>query len=123
MVTNKKQGCVVSGKYNTEHFVRGENDPNQEPQKFFADIVYMVKERIANALDDDLAGVSGAHPRILISMVITNILVNLMFNSIITIDVKRRLEMLQESLKEIGEMTIELWTTLEAQRADRSTAH
>jgi len=113
----------VAEKYNTAHFVVGETAPTTEPQKSLSDIVFLVKSRLADALDDPNAGLAGTHPRVIISMVVTNILVNLMFHSVAVTDVKRRLFMVKETLDEINEMTFQLWNALEAGRADTSTAH
>ncbi len=113
----------MTNKYNTAHFVVGETSPETEPQKSLSDIVFMVKARLADALDDPNAGLAGTHPRVLISMVVTNILVNLMFHSVAVTDVKRRLSMVKETLDEINEMTFQLWNALEAGRADTTTAH
>lgn len=109
--------------YKTSHYTLGDNEPDCQPQKALSDIVFMVKERIAQALQDEEIGLSGVHPRIIISMVVTNILVNLLFNSIAINDVHRRMEMVTESLDEIREMTINLWLAMEASRADTKTPH
>jgi len=113
----------VTAKYNTAHFVVGETAPETEPQKSLSDIVFMVKERLADALSDDKVGLAGTHPRVLISMVVTNILVNLLFHSVAVVDVKIRRDMVQDCLMEIEDMTMELWNALEANRADTSNAH
>lgn len=113
----------MSNKYNTAHYVMGETSPETEPQKSLSDIVFLVKARLADALCDPDVGLSGNHPRVVISMVITNILVNLMFHSVAVTDVKKRLQMVQETLDEINEMTFQLWNALEAGRADTSIAH
>lgn len=113
----------MSHKYNTSHYVLGETSPETEPQKSLSDIVFLVKERLADALCDPTVGLAGNHPRVVISMVITNILVNLMFHSVAVTDVKKRLSMVKETLDEINEMTFQLWNALEAGRADTSTAH
>ena len=109
--------------YHTAHFVVGEIEPETEPQKSLSNIVFMVKSQIAMALADEKVGLAGTHPRVLISMVVTNILVNLLFNSIAITDVSRRMEMVNDSLDEISEMTFHLWKALEANRADTTTAH
>lgn len=109
--------------YKTSHFVLGETEPDTQPQKALSDIVFMVKERIADALHNDTIGLTDIHPRILISMVVTNILVNLLFNSIAVSEVGRRLDMVNDSLEEIREMTLNLWKAMEASRADTKTAH
>lgn len=109
--------------YKTSHYVVGENEPEVQPQKTLSDIVFLVKDRLADALHDEKSGLAGNHPRVIISMVITNILVNLLFNSIAISDVGRRLEMVNDSLEEIREMTMNLWSAMEASRADTKTAH
>lgn len=109
--------------YKTSHYIVDEIELETQPQKALSEIVFLVKERIAEALHDDSIGLSGIHPRIIISMVITNILVNLLFNSIAISDVSRRLEMVNDSLEEIKEMTLNLWRAMEASRADNTTAH
>lgn len=109
--------------YKTSHYVVGDIEPDTQPQKVLSDIVFMVKERLADALHDDTIGLAGTHPRIIISMVITNILVNLLFNSIAISDVGRRMEMVNDSLEEIKEMTLNLWKAMEASRADVTIAH
>jgi hypothetical protein len=109
--------------YKTSHYVLGEDEPDTQPQKTLSDIVFLVKNRLADALCDPTVGLAGNHPRVVISMVITNILVNLMFHSVAVTDVKKRLQMVKETLDEINEMTFQLWNALEAGRADTSTAH
>jgi hypothetical protein len=109
--------------YTTSHYVVGEDEPEIEPQKALSDIVFLVKDRLAEALSNDTIGLAGVHPRILISMVITNILVNLLFNSIAISDVSRRLEMVNDSLDEIKGMTLNLWRAMEACRVDTKTQH
>lgn len=113
----------MSKKYNTAHYVMGETVPETEPQKSLSEIVFLVKSRLADALDDPNSDLGGTHPRVLISMVVTNILVNLMFHSVAVTDVKKRLSMVKETLDEINEMTFQLWNALEAGRADTSIAH
>ena len=109
--------------YKTSHYVIGENEPDNQPQKTLSDIVFLVKNRLAAALADENSRLSGIHPRVIISMVITNILVNLLFNSIAISDVGRRLDMVNYSLEEIREMTMHFWASMEASRADTKTAH
>jgi hypothetical protein len=109
--------------YKTSHYTLGENEPECQPQKALSDIVFMVKERIEQALKDEETGFAGTHPRIIISMVVTNILVILLFNSIAINDIPRRLEMVVEILDEIREMTINLWLAMEANGADTKTPH
>jgi signal transduction histidine kinase len=113
----------MTDEYKTSHYVRGETEPQEQPQKALSDIVLMVKNRLAEALQDKEIGLSGNHPRVIISMVITNILVNLLFNSIAVTDVGRRLEMVDDSLDEIKEMTLNLWRAMEASRADTTNPH
>ena len=113
----------MSTKYNTAHYVMDENSPETEPQKSLSDIVFLVKARLADALDDPQSGLAGTHPRVIIAMVVTNILVNLMFHSVSVTDVKKRLHMVKQILDEINEMTFQLWNALEAGRADTSIAH
>lgn len=105
-------------KYNTSHFVLGEEAPKTEPEKSLSDIVFLVKDRLADALSDRDVGLAGTHPKVIISMVVTNILVNLMFNAIGTNDVQRRLDMVKDMLEEITTMTIDLWSAMEANQAD-----
>ncbi len=114
---------MAETKYHTAHFVVGETEPTNEPQKSLSDIVFMVKAKLADALHDPNVGLAGTHPRVLISMVITNILVNLLFHTVAVGDVRRRLEMVQDTLNEINDMTFHLWNALEAGRADTTTAH
>jgi hypothetical protein len=109
--------------YKTSHYVLGETEPESQPQKALSEIVFLVKERLSDALHDNDSGLAGNHPRVIISMVITNILVNLLFNSIAITDVSRRLNMVNESLDEIKEMTLNLWHAMEARRADTKTPH
>ncbi len=113
----------MSNKYNTAHYVMGETTPETEPQRSLSEIFFLVRARLADALDDPKSELAGTHPRVLISMVITNILVNLMFHSVAVTDVSRRLHMVKETLDEINEMTFQLWNALEAGRADTSIAH
>lgn len=109
--------------YRTSHYVIGEDEPQAEPQKALSDIVFLVKDRLAEALHNDTIGLTGVHPRVIISMVTTNILVNLLFNSIAISDVNKRIAMVNDSLDEIKEMTLNLWKAMEASRADTKTAH
>ena len=101
----------------------GDIEPDTQPQKALSDIVFIVKERLSEALGDDSIGLAGTHPRVLISMLVTNILVNLLFNSIAVTDVSRRLDMVNDSLEEVKEMTLNLWRAMEASRADTNKAH
>jgi hypothetical protein len=110
-------------KYKTSHYVLGDIEPDTQPQKALSDIVFVVKERLSEALEDDSIGLAGTHPRVLISMLVTNILVNLLFNSIAVTDVSRRLDMVNDSLEEVKEMTLNLWRAMEASRADTTKAH
>ncbi len=110
-------------KYNKDHFIVGENMPTTEPQKSLSDIVFMVKNRLCDAIGDPSTHFAESHPRTLISMVTTNILVNLMFHSLSVTEVKKRIEVVEEVLDEIKEMTLELWHALEANRADETKAH
>ena len=73
--------------YKTSHYVLGETEPDTHPQKALSDIVLLVKERLSEALANDELDLAATHPRIIISMVITNILVNLLFHSIAVSDV------------------------------------
>lgn len=105
------------------HYSLGQSEPDTQPQKTLAEIVFAVKEKLATILEDDKIGLSEIHPRVIISMVITNILVNLLFNSIAVKDIRTRLDMVIESLDEIREMTVSLWTAMEANRADTKNPH
>lgn len=109
--------------YRTSHFILGETEPEDEPQKALSDIVHLVKARLAMAMNDSESGLSETHPRTLISMVVTNILVNLVFSSIAISDVGRRIDMFQDILDEITSMSLHLWKALEANRADKTNAH
>lgn len=109
--------------YKTSHYVVGEGEPETQPQKTLSDIVFLVKERLADALQDEKSGLADTHPRVVISMVITNILVNLLFDSIAISDVSRRFDMVNDSFDEIREMTLNLWGAMEASRADTTNPH
>ena len=56
-------------------------------------------------------------------MVVTNILVNLLYFSVGHADPKTRMKMVQDTLDEIGDMSLNLWKSLEAANADEKTAH
>jgi hypothetical protein len=101
----------------------GERMPTEEPQKSLSDIVMVVKNRFIDALEDDDTGFKDCHPRTLISMVVTNILVNLMFHRVAVTDIKKRIKLVEDVLDEVKEMTLELWNALEAGAADETNAH
>ena len=115
----------MANKYITDHYSTTweEDYPQKEPQKTLSDIVFLVKGRVGDALDDPNTKLHLEHPRTLISIVVTNILVNLLFHSVAVKDISRRLDMLQECLDEIQEMTYELWNSLEAAKADVSSVN
>lgn len=111
------------GKFETAHFVIGGYEPETQPQKGLAEIVKEVRYRLADILEDPNGGLAGTHPRVVISMVITNILVNLLYHSIGRAEPKVRLSMVQDTLDEIHDLSLNLWKTLEAANADEKTAH
>jgi hypothetical protein len=109
--------------YKTSHFVLGENEPDTEPQRSLSDIVFMVKARLSDALDNPETGLVEVHPRTLISMVVSNILVNLLVTAIGSTDMKLRMKMAQDCLEDVNAMSLHLWTALEANKVDNTTAH
>lgn len=109
--------------YEIEHFVLGENDPHEEPAKTLSEIVFLVKNKLHEALDNNIVGIIDVHPRVLISIIVTNILVSLLYNSIVPVDFKRRVELVKESLEEIERMTYDLWNSLETTKADINNPH
>ena len=110
-------------KYETAHFVVGGYEPETQPQKALADIVKVVREHVADAVTDPEIGLGNTHPRVIISMVVTNILVNLLYFSVGHADPKTRMKMVQDTLDEVGDMSLNLWKSLEAANADEKTAH
>jgi hypothetical protein len=109
--------------YKTSHFVLGEHEPDTEPQRSLSEIVFMVKARLSDALENPDTGLVEVHPKTLISMVVSNILVNLLVTAIGSNDLKLRMKMAKECLEEVQSMSLHLWTALETNKADNTTAH
>lgn len=105
------------------HFIVGHGADLDQPKKALSEIVVMVKRMLGDALDDPSTKLKEAHPRTLISMVITNILVNLLSTCIAQKDVAVRLKMVKDVLQEINELSLHLWTSIEASIADDKTKH
>lgn len=62
--------------------------------------------------------------RQLVTMLVTNILVNLMQSAIKqTIPANERLETIQECIAEISSLAMDLWTAIETQRVPTTTAN
>lgn len=105
-------------------FVVGGAEPNNALQKAMVEIVGAVKSRLCAALRDEETGLIDVHPRTIISMVATNILVGLLEQSIgHQSTITYRLKMVQSALDEISDMTMGLWKALEAQEANEKIAH
>jgi hypothetical protein len=114
---------LILSKYETAHFVVGGYEPETQPQKALADIVKNVRQQVAEAVTDPEGGLADTHPRVIISMVVTNILVNLLYFCVGHADPKTRMKMVDDTLEEIGDMSRNLWKSLEAANADEKTAH
>lgn len=109
--------------YKTSHYVLGELSPETEPQKAMTDIVFMVKDMLSSALCNKATGLDDVHPKTLIAMVASNIIVNLLITAIGDTDFKTRLKMAQDCITEVQEMSLHLWKAIEANRANDTTAH
>lgn len=107
--------------YKTTHFNVDNNEPKTPIDKALSDIVFAVKDRLSDAIIDEATGLYEIHPKVVIAMVITNIFVNIMYTSIAAIDTKKRLDMFDECLADINAMSLELWRSLEASRAETDT--
>lgn len=105
------------------HFVVGDGSGLEQPKKALSEIVFKVKTMLSDALDDPSTKLEGTHPKTLISMIVTNILVNLLTTAIAQKDVAIRLSMVKDVLQEINELSLHLWTSIEASIADDKTKH
>jgi len=103
-----------------EYFFDGA-DMDADPQSTLSEIVGLVKLRLYKAMDDTNSVIANTHPRTLISMVVTNILVNLLTDIIGPKEPSIRIEMVNDSLDEICIMAMNLWRALEANKAEVNT--
>jgi hypothetical protein len=114
---------IKLAKYETAHFVIGGIEPETQPQKALGEMVTTIRNLVADAVIDPAVGLSEHHPRTIIAMVTTNILVNLLYFSIGRADPRVRLNMVEDTLNEVCDMSLNLWKSLEAANADEKTAH
>lgn len=84
-------------------------DANTEPcdplEAFFGEIVNVIKEKIRLGYDDPILQLERVHARTLISILITNIMVNLFFTATENTTPSRALLMMNDLLDEIHNMT------------------
>lgn len=111
-------------KSETIEFAIGDIAPKTPKQKLLFDIYRLIHQRIEYALQDGKAGLQNMNGRTAIAMVVTNILVNLLLDSISSKnDISLRLNMIDDVLEEISYLTRELWKTIEADKADTRLAN
>ncbi len=99
-------------------------DTNSPIQVMMRDIVSAVRQLISDGLDDPENELATIHPRMVISMVVTNILVNLVDRSLKpSLDIGTRLLLIQDAVDEVATLSLKLFSAMEAAKADPSTAH
>lgn len=105
-------------------FPLGNTEPKTPNQKFLSDIYKSVQNRLINELRKGSADIHKIHSRVLISMIVTHILINLLIRSIDEDnDITTRFSMVEEVIEEVGELTRELWKMVETEKADLKIAH
>ena len=82
--------------FETLFYEKDESLPGSQPQKFLARLVDIFKNQLENIFEDKSIGLYDEHPRIVLSMMITNILVNSAFGMIITNDIPTRLRLFED---------------------------
>ena len=113
----------MTSEFSTAFFVVGEQEPEKAVEIYLRDIIFAVKDILECALNDAESELARIHPKTLVSMVITNILVNLLFNIISVSDIGIRIKLLNECLDEIRESSLHLWKSLEASKASMEKAN
>lgn len=105
------------------YIINGEN-PSSHTERVLSDIILTVNSMLCEGLKTPGNDLVNIHPKTLISMVITNILVHFLTGAIRDNNpLPERLKMLDETLDEVCLMSTKLWNALEAYKADDTIAH
>ncbi len=100
------------------------NAPRTYTEQVMSEIVLTVNDMLCEGLAAKESELVNIHPRTLISMLVTNILVHLLTGAIGSDNpIQSRLKMMHDTLSEVCGMSQKLWTALEASKADNAIAH
>lgn len=95
----EKEKVSVICRFGMEH-----DQPKTPEEKFFHDIVMKVLAMTADGLESETLKLKDLHPSLMISILVTNIVMNLFFQSAHADDNKTRQRMLGSLLEEIVNM-------------------
>ena len=88
-----------------------------------ADIVDYAKNRIVDAMNEEETKVHCIHPVTLITLMVTNLTINLALAAIVSVDMKERLNMVNELSSGIKKMIDEAWSIMETAEAPKGEKH
>ncbi len=108
----------------TEYCIFDSKDTDNAIHRTIIEINEAVIKRLIIAIEDENSPINDLHPQKIITMTCTNIIMALLIPCINkSISIKQRKQMVQETLEEITEMTMELWKASEALKADVKNEH
>ncbi len=94
------------------------HEADNKHEKFFMDIVEYVKEKIVEGNEDKTLRLNEVHPKTLIAILITNILVNLFLAAAHSKSMDVRETMLADLLEEVEFLTMQSFKQMKRYEAD-----
>lgn len=93
-------------------------------EKHLANLLAEIDSRVLEAIEDKTTNLFSLHPRVIIVIFCTNIIVNLLMDALSrNLDVGVKLKLVEECLEEIKDTSLKLWSSIEASKADEKIPH
>jgi hypothetical protein len=101
-----------------------DDDPKTPLEEHLIDLLQELESRVAAALQDEFTHLKSYHPKDVIVMMTSNIIVHLLSRSLSSsLFVNERINLVEDCTEEIKEATMKLWTVLETSRVDVLNPH
>jgi hypothetical protein len=108
----------------TIHYIQPPETLNHVALDLIKKIVRNVEFELHDARLSGIPEILSIHPRVLISMTVTNIIINLLLGAVHHQNsVQTRFKMMEDLLREINFLTLESWKALETNKADLNNSH
>lgn len=110
--------------FTATNYDRVKEKPTNAIEAIMADIVMYAEKKLTEGLLNPMTGLEQLHPKTIIAMLVTNLIINLSYKAIVH-DVNTpamRLAMIENLMAGIVAMVMDCWTIVETQRADTGSA-